>query len=144
MENKDWLIGRKLFKLARAITNRNNAYLKELGITGAQAESLIFIADNQNRTINDLKDYLGISHQAAQGIAKRMMDSNLIVIQRFEKDRRQKILTPTPKGLDIRGQLRGNALTTGERLLSEVSAEEKEVFFNVLTKALEVIQKDKS
>ena len=48
MENKDWLIGRKLFKLARAITNRNNAYLKELGITGAQAESLIFIADNQN------------------------------------------------------------------------------------------------
>ena len=47
MENKDWLIGRKLFKLARAITNRNNAYLKELGITGAQAESLIFIADNQ-------------------------------------------------------------------------------------------------
>ena len=115
-----------------------------MGITGAQAESLIFIADNQNRTINDLKDYLGISHQAAQGIAKRMMDSNLIVIQKFEKDRRQKILTPTPKGLDIRGQLRGNALTTGERLLSEVSAEEKEVFFNVLTKALEVIQKDKS
>lgn len=144
MENRDWLIGRKLFKLARAITNQNNAYLKELGITGAQAESLIFIADNQERTINDLKDYLGISHQAAQGIAKRMMDSNLIVIQKFEKDRRQKILTPTPKGLDIRGQLRGNALTTGGRLLSEVSAEEKEVFFNVLTKALEVIQKDKS
>lgn len=144
MENKDWLIGRKIFKLARTMTNRNNDYLKELDITGVQAASLLYIADNPQKTINDLRLHLGISHQAAQGLAKRMADKDLIEIQRFEKDGRQKILTLAPKGSEIRELLRGNARDAGTLLLKGVSEEDKEVFFNVLTKALDTLENDEN
>lgn len=136
MENKDYQIGRKILKLAHLMVKRSNAYLKAVDLTDEQAISLIHVTDCPGRTINDLKDYLGVSHQATQGIVKRMAAKDLVFLEKSKRDGREKIITVTEKGAGIRRHLVGDALETGLSLLEGVGEEEKEIFYQVLLKAL--------
>lgn len=137
MEDKDYQIGRKILKLAHIMVKKSNAHMKAVDLTNEQTISLIHAADCPGRTINDLKDHLGISHQATQGIVKRMAAKGLLSLEKSERDGREKILVVTEKGMRIRRHLVGDALETGLSLLEGVSEEEKEIFYRVLLKALD-------
>ena len=92
-------------------------------------------------TIRDLKDYLLVSHQATQGIVKRMADKGVISVKKSDRDGREKIIAPTEKGIRIRQQLGGEAVDIGENLLAGISEEEKEQFYKVLLKALDNVDR---
>ena len=111
--------------------------MKAADLTHEQAISLIHVVDCPGRTINDLRIHLGVSHQAAQGITKRMGKKDLVFLEKSARDGREKLIVPTKKGLEIRRHLVGDALETGLRLLEGVDEEEKEVFYRVLLKALD-------
>lgn len=139
MKDRDYLIARGILQLTHAMRKRNNACLKAVGLTDEQTKSLIYLVDSQRKdmTIRDLKDYLLVSHQATQGIVKRMADKGVISVKKSDRDGREKIIAPTEKGIRIRQQLGGEAVDIGENLLAGISEEEKEQFYKVLLKALD-------
>ena len=143
MKDRDYLIARGILQLTHAMRKRNNACLKAVGLTDEQTKSLIYLVDSQRKdmTIRDLKDYLLVSHQATQGIVKRMADKGVISVKKSDRDGREKIIAPTEKGIRIRQQLGGEAVDTGENLLAGISEEEKEQFYKVLLKALDNVDR---
>lgn len=142
MEDRDYLIGRAILELTHAIRKKNNACLKAVGLTGVQTKSLLYLVDSKRKdlTINGLKEYLGISHQATQGIAKRMADKGVITLEKSPRDGREKIIAPTEKGVRLRQQLGGSAVGIGEYILSGISEEEKKIFYEILLKALSNVE----
>lgn len=143
MKDRDYLIARGILQLTHAMRKRNNACLKAVGLTDEQTKSLIYLVDSQRKdmTIRDLKDYLLVSHQATQGIVKRMADKGVISVKKSDRDGREKIIAPTEKGIRIRQQLGGEAVDKGENLLAGISEEEKEQFYKVLLKALDNVDR---
>ena len=143
MKDRDYLIARGILQLTHAMRKRNNACLKAVGLTDEQTKSLIYLVDSQRKdmTIRDLKDYLLVSHQATQGIVKRMADKGVISVKKSDRDGREKIIAPTEKGIRIRQQLGGEAVDIGETLLAGISEEEKEQFYKVLLKALDNVDR---
>ncbi len=143
MKDRDYLIARGILQLTHAMRKRNNAGLKAVGLTDEQTKSLIYLVDSQRKdmTIRDLKDYLLVSHQATQGIVKRMADKGVISVKKSDRDGREKIIAPTEKGIRIRQQLGGEAVDIGENLLAGISEEEKEQFYKVLLKALDNVDR---
>ena len=143
MKDRDYLIARGILQLTHAMRKRNNACLKAVGLTDEQTKSLIYLVDSQRKdmTIRDLKDYLLVSHQATQGIVKRMADKGVILVKKSDRDGREKIIVPTEEGIRIRQQLGGEAVDIGENLLAGISEEEKEQFYKVLLKALDNVDR---
>ena len=143
MKDRDYLIARGILQLTHDMRKRNNACLKAVGLTDEQTKSLIYLVDSQRKdmTIRDLKDYLLVSHQATQGIVKRMADKGVISVKKSDRDGREKIIAPTEKGIRIRQQLGGEAVDIGENLLAGISEEEKEQFYKVLLKALDNVDR---
>ena len=128
MKDRDYLIARGILQLTHAMRKRNNACLKAVGLTDEQTKSLIYLVDSQRKdmTIRDLKDYLLVSHQATQGIVKRMADKGVISVKKSDRDGREKIIAPTEKGIRIRQQLGGEAVLLAQQ------GEEQVGLFNLL------------
>ena len=89
----------------------------------------------------DLKDHLGVTHQTARGIVKRMAEKNLIEIRISEEDGRYKRIFVTEKGRSLYRQMEKNGAHTGNRLLTGMSPEEKQQFSSLISLALENMER---
>ena len=59
----EYVLAREILKLANRITSRRNADIRSLGLTAAQADSLVYLARRSGKTVSDLKDYqIGRAH----------------------------------------------------------------------------------
>ena len=87
---KDYEVMFSLNKLAGNIANYANARLKPYGLTFTQLSVLIFLADNQDRTINqkDISMEFDVSHATTVGIVARMHGRSLVKVKACESDRR--------------------------------------------------------
>ena len=78
MNGLEYAVARKAVRLANLISTKRNADIKEMGLTAAQADALVFFAQNAGSTVSDLKDDLGVTHQTASGIVERMIKKDLL------------------------------------------------------------------
>ena len=97
---KDYEVMFSLNKLAGNIANYANARLKPYGLTFTQLSVLIFLADNQDRTINQ-KDI-----STTVGIVARMHGRSLVKVKACESDRRITNVIITDHGKDMIVQTR--------------------------------------
>ena len=100
---KDYEVMFSLNKLAGNIANYANARLKPYGLTFTQLSVLIFLADNQDRTINqkDISMEFDVSHATTVGIVAR-----LVKVKACESDRRITNVIITDHGKDMIVQTR--------------------------------------
>ncbi|MFZ3069960.1 MAG: MarR family transcriptional regulator [Anaerolineaceae bacterium] len=68
------------------------------GLTFSQSNSLFFLKNEPQATINDLADHLGITKAAVSQLVERMVGQGLVNRQEDPQDRRSKRLTLTPLG----------------------------------------------
>ena len=105
---KDYEVMFSLNKLAGNIANYANARLKPYGLTFTQLSVLIFLADNQDRTINqkDISMEFDVSHATTVGIVARMHGRSLVKDKACESDRRITNVIITDHGKDMIVQTR--------------------------------------
>lgn len=135
-------MGRLIFILANSVIKTRNRHLNELDITAVQADALRFFILNDGATATDLKKYLDISHQTANGIVRRMVSKGLLELNRSETDARCQIVTPTPAGIKLEERINQNRKRTGKLLTEHMSESEKEEFTRLLVLAFENIKGD--
>ena len=82
--------------------------LKPYGLTFTQLSVLIFLADNQDRTINqkDISMEFDVSHATTVGIVARMHGRSLVKVKACESDRRITNVIITDHGKDMIVQTR--------------------------------------
>lgn len=141
MAEAEYVLARKILKLANRIVSGRNADIRDLGLTSSQADSLVYFIHNEGRSAVDLKDHLGVTHQTARGIVKRMAEKNLIEIRISEEDGRYRRIFVTEKGRSLYRQMEKNGAHTGNRLLTGMSPEEKQQFSFLISLALENMER---
>lgn len=139
--NTEYLFARRILTLGKTIIANRNNNLKNINLTAEQADALIFFLENPGSSIRDLSRYLSITHQSASGIVKRLCEKDALTMTPSVRDGRCSVVHLTEKGQELIRQVKENGTHTGEKILSGMSADEKDQFERLLDKALANIVK---
>lgn len=124
----EYILIRKIRELANLITKTRDTDIREFELTTAQADTLIYFAENPGKSIVDLKIFFNISHQTAQGLVQRMAEKGLLIVSPSINDARYKQIYLTEKARSIYKDMLENGTHTGNKLLYGLNAEEKKQF----------------
>lgn len=133
----EYILARKILKLANQIIRNRNEDLKGLGLTAEQADALLFFQDSRNRSAVDLKVHLGVSHQAARAIVERMVAKDLLKTEISQNDARYKEVSLTSRGIELFEIMQKNCTHTGNQLLCNIETQDKERFLSLISQALD-------
>lgn len=134
MDNINFVIERKILKLGNRLISTRNEELKHIDLTSSQSETLLFFGRYDGAKILDLKEYLNVSHQAAQKIVDRMREKGFLRISISADDARAKSVSLTENGKQLYAYLKNNGEDVGRKLLNNLSEEEKETLCLLLDK----------
>ena len=128
-KDKEFTVARLILRMANQIVKNRNLHVKALGLTTEQADSLLFFLSHENAVINDLKDYLCVTHQTARGIVQRMEGKGVVTTRKSPTDGRYQVVSLSEKGLQ-----------TGSRLLHGMTPEQEDLFLQLMQLALENVE----
>ena len=140
MNGLEYAVARKAVRLANLISTKRNADIKEMGLTAAQADALVFFAQNAGSTVSYLKDDLGVTHQTASGIVERMIKKDLLTTRVSQEDARCRAVYLTEQGERIHDRFLVNGSRTGGYLLCGMDERQREEFLALLTRAAENLE----
>ncbi len=137
MPNQEYELARNVLKLANRIMANRNRNLCSLDMTTDQADTLHYFNQYPGSSIRDLKVYLGVRHQTAQGIVARLREKGLLSSTVAVRDARFRSIELTDAGREMLDMLEQNGSSTGEKMLEGMSDEEKSVFTSLIGRAYE-------
>ncbi len=94
-----------LFFAYRDFTNAADVVLEELGLGRAHHRALHFIGGNPGITVSDLLAILRITKQALARVLNALIEEDYVSQSPGSADRRQRLLTLTPKGAALERRL---------------------------------------
>jgi DNA-binding MarR family transcriptional regulator len=94
-----------LFFAYRDFTGAADVILDELGLGRAHHRALHFIGRNPGTTVTELLGILRITKQSLARVLTQLIDQDYVAQAPGRDDRRQRLLTLTPKGEDLERRL---------------------------------------
>ena len=95
----------RLYTAARLVTNIYHPYFAPLGITYPQYLVLLVLWENDKQPVCDIGKRLMLDTNTITPLLQRMEKAGLIVRTRGIEDTRQRIVSLTPKGMELREQM---------------------------------------
>ena len=142
MERENNQVGRLVLMLSHTILKNRNRHMAAIGLTAGQADCLRFCLEREEGTVTDLKEYLGVTHQTAQGLVRRLGEKGLLSAVRSQRDGRCQVLSLTPEGRAAAERMLRSRERTGDLLLRGMSPREQEEVIRLLTAAYENVRRD--
>jgi MarR family transcriptional regulator, organic hydroperoxide resistance regulator len=99
-----------------------NEAMRPLGLTGAQADALVVIAQASPVSLKELGELLIAESGHPSRLVDRLVDAGHIARQSADTDRRRIVLTPTPTGRRLARRVvaeRAKVLALGRELLGD-------------------------
>lgn len=112
-----------------------------IGLTASQADCLRFCLEKDSGTVTELKNYLQVTHQAAQRLLRRMVEKGLVELRRSELDNRCRIFSLTVAGQKAAQQMLESRERTGGKLLKGMTDQEQQAFIRYLELAYENVKR---
>lgn len=137
-------IARKVQKVGRLMRMGRDADLKSLGLTSNQSETLNFVSSKPECTINDIRTYLGISHQAACALVDRMKATGLLDTMVSENDGRARKVVITDLGRKTLTGVEMLGIDAGHRATDGISCDEVLDLSRILDRMLENLSREKN
>lgn len=97
-----------LFFAYRDFTGEPDAMLAELGLGRAHHRVIYFVGRNPGITVSELLKILRITKQSLSRVLSHLVDAAYIVQRPGDRDRRQRLLSLTPKGVELERRLTAN------------------------------------
>ncbi len=97
-----------LFFAYRDFTGEPDAMLADLGLGRAHHRVIYFVGRNPGITVSELLRILRITKQSLSLVLSHLVDEAYIVQRPGERDRRQRLLALTPKGVELERRLTAN------------------------------------
>ena len=129
-------IARKVRVAGKELKKRRDRNAKVHGMTSNQADALTFIRDNPGCSITALKNCISTSHQAACGLADRLVTKGLVEFGTSD-DARVKTLALTPEGAEMLQTFYSVGVEDSMELFGNLSEEEILILDRIMDKILE-------
>ncbi len=121
-----------LYFAYRDFTAEPDAILAEYGFGRAHHRVIYFVGRNPRITVSDLLAILRITKQSLSRVLGQLVREGFIVQHEGVKDRRQRLLELTPKGVDLERRLSESQRKRIARAYREAGAEAVQGYRNVL------------
>lgn len=121
-----------LYFAYRDFTAEPDAMLGEIGFGRAHHRVIYFVGRNPGITVSDLLATLRITKQSLSRVLSQLLQEGYIVQKPGVRDRRQRLLNLTPKGIDLERRLTEKQRARIARAYREAGAEAVEGFRKVL------------
>lgn len=135
MEEKH--IGKEIVILSHGIKRKMQETAESVGITGTQSRVLQYISEESKvREVfqKDIEDAFQIRRSTVTQILQLMERDGVIFRESVARDARLKKLVMTPKGYEIEAVMKGQISDMEERIIKNISTEEREQLLNILEK----------
>lgn len=132
MDNIEFLIERLILKAGNAINNIRSGDLSASGLTSAQSETVLFYDKNPGSSIKELAGHLKITHQAARKLVDKLRLKGIVEQRTSQSDRRVSRVFLTHEGEKLCEMLKRGGTTTGERVLTGFTDDEKKTLLLLL------------
>ena len=113
-----------------------------LELTFAQARALFILAARKELTVSQLAKVLGVGNPTASILVQQLVERDLVTRKEHTADRRQTIISLSPKGAEIGAGRRGQREKQWQRWLSHLSNDELSALARGLTALTSVIKKE--
>jgi DNA-binding MarR family transcriptional regulator len=121
-----------LFYAYRDFTAEPDAMLGDYGFGRAHHRVIYFVGRNPGMTVSDLLDILRITKQSLSRVLGQLVDEGFITQRTGSRDRRQRLLDLTEKGVELERQLTERQRARIARAYREAGAEAVEGFRKVM------------
>ena len=121
-----------LFYAYRDFTAEPDAMLAQYGFGRAHHRVIYFVGRNPGMTVSELLDILRITKQSLSRVLGQLVEEEFITQRPGDRDRRQRLLDLTGKGVDLERQLTERQRTRVARAYREAGAEAVEGFRKVM------------
>ena len=121
-----------LFFAYRDFTAEPDAMLAEYGFGRAHHRVIYFVGRHRGITVSDLLSILRITKQSLSRVLGQLVGENFIIQRPGARDRRQRLLELTEKGIELERQLTERQRSRIARAYREAGAEAVEGFRKVL------------
>ena len=95
----------RLYTAARLVTNIYQPYFAHLGITYPQYLVLLVLWENDKQPVCNIGKRLMLDTNTITPLLQRMEKAGLVVRTRGTEDTRQRIVSLTPKGMELQEQM---------------------------------------
>ncbi|CAA7619598.1 HTH-type transcriptional regulator PetP [Magnetospirillum sp. LM-5] len=121
-----------LFYAYRDFTSEPDAILADYGFGRAHHRVIYFVGRNPGMTVSDLLDILRITKQSLSRVLGQLVDEGFVTQKPGIRDRRQRLLALTEKGIELERQLTERQRARIARAYREAGAEAVEGFRKVM------------
>ncbi|CAA7623077.1 MarR family winged helix-turn-helix transcriptional regulator [Magnetospirillum sp. SS-4] len=121
-----------LFFAYRDFTAEPDAILAEYGFGRAHHRVIYFVGRHPGITVSDLLEILRITKQSLSRVLSQLVAENFIIQRPGSRDRRQRLLELTEKGIELERQLTERQRARIARTYREAGAEAVDGFRKVL------------
>lgn len=121
-----------LFFAYRDFTGEADAVLEHLGFGRAHHRVIYFVGRRPGMPVSDLLAILRITKQSLSRVLSQLVREGYITQKEGTRDRRQRLLELTPKGLELEQQLTERQRRRVARAFRDAGAEAVEGYRNVL------------
>jgi DNA-binding MarR family transcriptional regulator len=128
-----------LFYAYRDFTAEPDAMLSRYGFGRAHHRVIYFVGRHPHMSVSELLGILRITKQSLARVLSQLVRQGFIVQQTGKSDRRQRLLTLTPAGIELERELSENQRQRIERAYAEAGPQAVEGFRKVM---LQVISSD--
>src|SRR3954454_7933828 len=128
-----------LFFAYRDFTAKADETLSQYGFCRAHHRVIYLVGRHPGMTVTELLDILKITKQSLSRVLGQLVEEGFIVQRAGERDRRQRLLELTDKGLELERRLSENQRTRVARAYREAGADAVDGFRKVM---LGIISRD--
>lgn len=132
-----------LFFAYRDFTGEADAILAKRGLGRAHHRVIYFVGRHKDISVSDLLKILGITKQSLSRVLSQLVREGYITQRPGIRDRRQRLLDLTPKGVDLERQLTERQRNRVFQAYREAGAEAVEGFRKVLLGIIDEPDRDR-
>ena len=126
-----------MFMVFRSLKETMSFSSKNMHITIVQLETLVFLGENKDVQMKDLADYFSITMPTATSLIDKLIAVNLAERKNYIKDRRIVKITITNFGKKILDLAMKQRASKVNKILSDLSKDDKKEFLRLLSTILE-------
>lgn len=135
----------RLYSAAHLTMKAYQPYFAPIGITYPQYLVLLVLWEQDHQPVCDIAKRLLLDTNTVTPLLQRMEKAGLVIRQRGEQDTRQRIVSLTDKGIDLRDKVADVPKCLGESIMEQVgSADELKAIIPLLDQLIEGLKKIES
>jgi MarR family transcriptional regulator for hemolysin len=134
MDNLDRDLGFLLHDVARLMRKRFEQNARDLGLTRAQGQVLVHLADNEGIHQGALAEKLGVEPITLTRILDRLEEAGLIERLLYRQDRRVRLLRLTPAAHPLIDAIFAVGAMTRDEAMAGVADEDRDRLFDILAR----------